>query len=177
METLEKKSDTIPGYLQAAGIGVLAGMRSMSALAVAGEKLSSSGASLPAPLNLFASRPVAGALKFLAASEMAADKYSKMPDRTAPVGLIGRALSGAVAGAALCAARKCNVGLGAVIAGATAVAATYGSFYLRKKMGHDFKIPDKVVGAIEDALTVGSGYGLLKATGGAGAKGLIQKLL
>lgn len=148
---------------QAIGLGVLAGMRSMSAPAILSEHLSRNGAaqSLGAPLDLLASPTVVNLLKVPAVAEMVADKLPFIPARTEPQPLIGRAVLGALVGAGLYKANQQNFLIGALIGAVAALASTYAAYYLRRTLGERLKLPDFVLALVEDALVVGGGYALV----------------
>jgi uncharacterized membrane protein len=156
-----KSSDTSQ-YALAAGLGAIAGMRSMSApallscRAMSGEDSRLKGTPL-------ASTKVAALLWALAAGEMIADKLPGIPDRTSPPALIARACSGAFAGAALFNFKGRSCWVAAAIGAATAVAVTYGSYHLRQAAGKQLDVPDRVVAVAEDAVVVGSGIAVLQA--------------
>lgn len=151
-------------YLKAAGIGVLAGMRSMTAPALASDYLRRAdpaflqGCCLPA----LASARAGGILTTLAALEMAADKTPVVPDRISPVALAGRAASGALAGALVCAANGRRAEAGALLGGLGAVAAAFASYHLRRRLGERLPVPDPVLGVLEDAIVLGTGRALLR---------------
>ncbi|MBF9254543.1 DUF4126 family protein [Pontibacter sp. 172403-2] len=144
------------------GLGAIAGMRSMTAPALLSNELSNAptAALAGSPLRYLQHGPVATGLKLLAASELVGDKIPGMPDRISPPILLPRALSGALVGATIFTVHQDSWIKGAAIGAAAAVAATYGSFYLRKLMNK--YAPNAVSGALEDALTLGSGLAIAK---------------
>jgi uncharacterized membrane protein len=148
---------------QVLGIGVLAGMRTSSAPVVASHILSHKKHSkklAKAGLNFMQSDTVATTLKVLALGELIADKLPSTGNRISPVGIIFRGASGAFAGASIFKATGGNATVGAIIGGSAAVAATFGSFFLRKATVSKSGIVDPIIGAIEDALVIGAGVGL-----------------
>lgn len=149
---------------QVLGLGIIAGMRSMSAPAIASHYLAKdpSAALEKAHVAFLQSPQVADVLKWLAAGEMVGDKIPGAPDRIATASLFARGLSGALVGAALFKANQGNMGAGALLGSAAAVAGTYGSFYLRKELKHLSGIADPILGVLEDALVVKSGAEILK---------------
>ena len=72
---------------------------------------------------------VAAGTLALAVAEMVGDKQKSAPDRIVPIGLAARFLTSAIAGAALAPRRQ--RGLGAIVGGVTAVAASYPGWRLR----------------------------------------------
>ncbi|MFD2515356.1 DUF4126 family protein [Pontibacter locisalis] len=147
------------------GLGAVAGMRAMSAPAILSNELSK----IPtahlshSPLHYLQSGPVSTGLKLMAATEMLGDKIPRIPDRISPPSLLIRAASGAVVGATLFTANKDKAVKGALLGALAAVAATYGSFYLRKTVTEHTSFPDSFSGAIEDALMLSSGLAITKS--------------
>ncbi|UYZ63443.1 DUF4126 family protein [Hymenobacter weizhouensis] len=151
---------------QTLGLGAIAGFRSMTAPALLSSNLLSTTpqALAGSPLRLLQKPLVAHGLKLLAASEMAGDKLPQMPDRIAPAGLAGRAAMGALVGATLYKINRDQPVTGALLGGLAAVAATYGSYYLRQQATKSSGWPSAVVGGLEDALTMAMGLALAKGT-------------
>lgn len=120
--------------LAATAIGVLAGMRTMSAPATVSVRFARDGVRRdgPAALRALAAPLTARGLAAAAFGELVIDKLPFTPDRTEPLGLALRTLSGAACGAALATWRRESPVLGALLGGAAAVAAAYGFLALRK---------------------------------------------
>ncbi|NCD72182.1 DUF4126 family protein [Mucilaginibacter agri] len=150
-------------FWQTLGLGTLAGMRSMSAPAITSHILSHHHSKRleGSALNLIQSEKVALVLKVLAVSELVGDKLPSAPNRISPIALGGRCLSGALAGACIYKAAGGNAVTGGLIGGATAVASTFASFFIRKITVKRSHIIDPIVGAIEDALVAGGGVALV----------------
>ncbi len=149
---------------QVAALGVLAGMRTTSAPAIAGYILRyhySKGLS-NSSVGLLRSEELATALKILVIVEFIADKLPSTPKRIKPFSLVARCLSGGLAGTSICKASGDNALTGAILGAGFAFAATFGSYYLRKSIVRGARIFDPIVGAIEDALVLGAGEGLIK---------------
>lgn len=151
---------------QTVGLGALAGFRSMTAPALLSSNLVKyrPQALAGSPLRYLQKPLVAHGLKLLAAGEMVGDKLPQAPDRTAPKVLLGRALSGALVGAALYKVNHGKVWNGALVGTLSAVAATYASFYLRKSVDKETGLPDGLVGGAEDILTLLTGLALSKGS-------------
>ena len=86
----------------------------------------------------------------LAAGELWGDKLHGAPDRIVPVGLLARAVSAGLAGAALAPRRR--KALGAVLAASTAVASAHLTFALRRRAMARFG--QMRTGLVEDGLTL-----------------------
>lgn len=142
-------------FAQAILMGIVAGMRSMSAPALVSQNLSSKkpGAISSSPLDSLHSENVAAVLTALAAGEMIADKMPGIPARTEISPLIGRTLSGALCGVALCKEKGENLGLGGLLGGLAAVGSTYGCYYLRRWLSEE-GAPDVLLGFLEDVAVV-----------------------
>jgi uncharacterized membrane protein len=145
------------------GMGAIAGMRSMTAPAILSTELSNapSDALKHSPLRYLQHGPVATGLKLMAASELVGDKLPGMPDRISPPILLSRAASGALVGATIFTTHRGKWLKGAAIGATAAVAATYGSFYLRMLLNK--YAPNAFSGALEDAVTLASGVAISKA--------------
>jgi len=151
-------------FWQTIGLGVLAGMRSMTAPALLSHSLAKNPSKKlgKSRLGFLQSSTTATVLKVMAGGEMIGDKLPNAPDRTAPPVLGGRILSGALVGGATYKAAGGKLLKGALLGSAAAVASTYGMLALRKYLGKSTGLPDTVWGLTEDATTVASGLALLK---------------
>jgi uncharacterized membrane protein len=149
-------------FWQVISLGTLAGMRSTSAPVITSHILShhQSKNLEHSPLRFMQSKNVAVALKVLALGEIVGDKLPSAPNRIKPAVIGFRVLSGALAGASIYKASGNNAVIGALLGGSAAFASTYGSFFLRKSTVKISHIIDPVIGAVEDALVIGSGIGL-----------------
>lgn len=142
----------------AAGLGMIAGMRSLSAPALVVNtmgKKSEIDEEKPYVLKFLKSPQFAAFLKFLKAGEQVGDKMPGIPDRINVPSLTGRFISGALSGASVFSFLKEKAWKGALIGGISAIVSTYTSFYARKKSGEFTGIPDVVLGMLEDRLVRG----------------------
>ena len=147
-------SDRKNPYPFVAGMGALAGIRSLAPPALLSLGLARRGRLPPA---------VAALTALLAAGEMAADKTSVVPDRTEPIPLLVRALSGAFVGAVLGRRRDASL-VGSALVGANAAAGSALLFYhLRREARLRTGIPDSALGVTEDAIVLLAGLPLTKA--------------
>ena len=85
-----------------------------------------------------------------AAGEIGLDKLPMVPPRSDAPALAGRAVTGALVGRAIAGSRGAGAGA------ACALATTYGSERLRAMIGQRTGVPDALLGAIEDALAIGT---------------------
>ncbi len=151
------KKDTLL-FVRTFGLGVVAGMRSMSAPALLRNWTARQRHLAPTPLDNMGTPT---ALAIMATGEMIVDKLPFTPDRTQLASVAFRALSGAVVGGCFCAANRRNRTAGAILGAVGAVAATYGAFHLRRYLVKERGLPDVVVALAEDAATAALGRSLL----------------
>jgi uncharacterized membrane protein len=128
--------------------GLIAGLRSFSAPAAV---------SLALAERYPRAAQLAPALQMLAAGEMLADKLPGMPARTTPPVLAGRALTGAISGAALADAAGRSRITGALLAGTVAIASSYAALALRSMLVQRLAVPDPLVALVEDAVVIVAG--------------------
>lgn len=149
--------------LKAFQIGLVAGMRSLTAPALVSYKLSHLKAKLPPDSKLhFLSLPTTTAvLGVMAGGELIGDKLPSAPDRTIPISLFGRMASGAMSGAALTEPDGEPATFGAIFGALGAVTGTFAFFHLRHWLTHDKDLPDPLVALAEDILAVGTGWQLI----------------
>jgi uncharacterized membrane protein len=161
-----KKAQKKRTTLQALGLGAIAGMRAIAAPALLSHYLAKDPAgSLYNTRLRYLQRPfVATGLKFLAGAEMIGDKLPAIPDRITPPPLAARVLSGAVVGATVAGANERPKITGALLGMAGALVASFGFFYLRKKLGQESGLPNVALGLMEDAVMASGGIALMQAT-------------
>ena len=143
-------------YTRAAAIGLVAGLRAMTAPALISYAAAKDEESIAAG-DFLARRDVAVVLGVLAFGELIGDKLPNVPNRTEPLGLAARITSGAFAGGYVCAAQRRSVPAGIIIGAVSAVAAAYAGENIRRAAGNGLEIPDAFVGAGEDTIAVAVG--------------------
>ena len=146
--------------LKAFEIGMIAGMRTMTAPALVSYKLAQM---RPVPLtnsklSFLTSSTTTNVLTVLAVGELIADKMPGTPDRIGQPQVWGRIGSGALSAAALTEADGESAPIGAVIGALGAVAGAFAFFHLRKWLTYEQGLPDPVVALAEDALAIGAGW-------------------
>jgi len=146
-------------FLQAAGLGAIAGMRTFYAPAVASHlyRRHPSKYLRNSPLAFMQSTTASKVFKVLAGGELVGDKLPTAPNRIAAPGLTGRIISGILVGSVTYEAHGKQPLIGGLIGGVAAAASTFGCFFLRKFVVKNTRIPDPYIGAVEDALVIGAG--------------------
>ena len=151
--------DTTTVLALAFGIGVIAGLRSMTAPAVVSLAAHWKWLELgQSPLAFLSSAAAAYIFAAGALVELVVDKLPKTPPRTAAVGLIARVALGGLSGAALCAAANLSVVIGALLGGVGGVVGAFAGYAARKRLVSSLRVPDLVVAFIEDAVAIGIGF-------------------
>lgn len=140
-------------------IGVIAGLRSMTAPAVVSWAAHWKWLDLQhSHLAFLGSTVAVYILTAGAIVELIVDKLPKTPRRTEPLGLIARVLLGGLSGAALCTAANQSSLLGAVLGGVGGLAGGFGGYKARTLLVRTLKVPDTVVALLEDAVAIGGGF-------------------
>jgi uncharacterized membrane protein len=136
-----------PATFETLGLAATAGLRSMAAPALIARAIRRG--DLRAPDLL----PALG--------EMVADKTPLVPSRTSAPALLGRLLSGALAGATLFAAEGRRRNSGAILGALSAFAAAHAGERLRAA-GVQKGIPDPILGTLEDRIVLVLGRRVLR---------------
>ena len=92
-----------------------------------------------------------------AIGELVVDKLPQTPARTAPVGLIARAVTGGLAGAALAVSGGKVLSVGAALGALGGIAGAFSGYYIRHGIVTHAHLPDFVVAVVEDLLTISGG--------------------
>ncbi|OIN60939.1 DUF4126 family protein [Arsenicibacter rosenii] len=147
-------------------IGLVAGMRAMSAPALVSHKLSHTLLNpMPGSKLHFLTSPVAAnILKVLAGGELIGDKAPSAPDRIVTPQLFARLAAGATSGAALNASSGEPVAAGAIAGGLGALVGSFAFFHLRRWLTEEKGMPDTVVALVEDGLALGLGWQAVQST-------------
>jgi uncharacterized membrane protein len=154
--------EVTPATLKTLGLAAIAGLRSMVAPALLAGAVQRG--DLDAPnLPALSYEDVSKLLSFLSFGEMVADKTHLVPARTSAPALLGRILSGAVAGSILFADEGRRGNSGAMLGALSAFAAAHAGERLRA-MGAQRGIPDPILGILEDRFVLTLGTRLLRRT-------------
>jgi uncharacterized membrane protein len=155
----DMKAGGSASILQAISIGILAGMRSASAPAIACHILSKNKLSelTNSSIGFMESESLATVLKVFAVGEFIVDKLPFTPPRIRPAGVTARIISGGLSAAAVSKAKENVVIPGALLGSAAALVSTFAFYFIRKKVGERANVYDPILGGIEDALVIGAG--------------------
>ena len=149
----------------AVAIGVVAGLRSMTAPAVVAWAAHLGWRRLEdTPLAFLGSAAVRWVLSALAIGELIADKLPFVPSRTTPGPFFGRVVTGAVSGAALVAGHGGAWLLGAILGAVGGVMGTLGGYRVRTGLTGRLSAPPYVVAMAEDVVAVGGALLIVAAT-------------
>jgi uncharacterized membrane protein len=136
-------------------VGISAGLRSMTPLAVVAWAARSWSGVQQSWLGFMAAPAAAYLLTALAAGELIADKLPFAPSRLKPAPLTGRILSGGLCGAVLWAAAQQSM-IGGAIAGALGGAAgSFAGYAARRHLTATRRLPDLPVALLEDVIAIG----------------------
>ncbi len=140
------------------GIGVVAGLRSLTAPAVVAWAAYLGWINLSgSPLAFMGSAWAVAIFSILALVEYVADQLPSTPARTAPVGLSARIVFGLLCGACLGIAGGASAWLGAIVALIGALVGTFGGYRARVGLVKALHTPDVTVAVPEDLIAIGLG--------------------
>jgi uncharacterized membrane protein len=149
--------------LLAFAIGVIAGLRSMTAPAAVAWAARLGWLHLDdTRLAFLGSAAAAYVLTALMLGELVADKLARTPSRTQPGPFIGRIVAGGLSGAALSAGTGGSLAPGAVLGAIGAVAGTLGGYLARRRLVRALAVPDYVVALGEDIVAIGGAFLILQ---------------
>ena len=142
-------------------IGVVTGLRSMTAPAAVAFGAHHGWLNLHgSPLSFMGSTAAVIIFILLALGEFVADKLPATPSRTAPVGLIARAVLGGLCGACLVAGAQSiaySLAIGAVLGAAGGIAGAFAGYQVRTRLVKALKVPDFVIALSEDVVAIAAG--------------------
>jgi uncharacterized membrane protein len=143
-------------FLLAFALGMIAGLRSMTAPAVTSWAAHLGWLNLRAsPLAFMGATVTTALFTLFAISELIADKLPRTPSRLNVGPLVARVVLGGLSGAALCTAAGESLLAGAVIGGVGGVAGASVGYHVRRMLTHQMRLPDVAVALIEDAIAIG----------------------
>jgi uncharacterized membrane protein len=138
----------------ALGIGIVAGLRSLTAPAVVAWAAHLNWLNLHgSPLAFMGSTVTVAIFSLLAIGELIADKTPIISKRTAPAPLMARVVTGGLCGACLCAAAGKSLLAGALIGGIGGFVGAFLGYGIRTRL--DLHVKDLAVAVCEDVVAVG----------------------
>ena len=141
-------------FVLAFGIGIVAGLRSLTAPAVVAWGAHLGWLNLHgSPLAFIGSTTAVAILSVLAIGELIADKLPMMSKRTAPAPLMARIITGGLCGACLCAATGQSLIAGALLGGIGGMVGAFLGYGIRRRL--DLHVKDFLVAICEDVIAVG----------------------
>ena len=151
-------------FALAVGIGVVAGLRSLTAPAAVAWGVRWGWLGLAGSPLAFMGTLVAVALFTLAAfGELVADKLPRTQRRTLPAGLTARLLMGALSGACLCVSAGQSLLVGAVLGGIGGVVGGFAGYEARTRLVRSLKVGDTLIAVAEDLVAIGLAFFLVGA--------------
>jgi uncharacterized membrane protein len=142
-------------FALAVGIGIVAGLRSLTAPAAVSWAARLGWLDLAGTALAFMGSTAAVAIfSLLAIVEYAGDLHPATPGRTTPGPLIARIIMGALSGACLCASASRSAVLGAALGGLGAVAGAFAGYEARARLVAALGVKDRVVALSEDLVTI-----------------------
>jgi len=139
------------------GIGVVAGLRSMTAPAVVAWAAHLGWINLAGShLNFMSSPWAVGIFTLAAIGEFVADLLPSTPPRTAAAGLIARIVSGSLSGACLGVAGSASPWAAALLGAMGGIAGAFGGYHARVGLVRALKVPDFTIAIPGDVVAIGS---------------------
>jgi uncharacterized membrane protein len=144
--------------LLAFAIGVIAGLRSLTAPAVVSWAAHRNWLLLHnTPLTFVGSTLAVAIFTVLALVELVADQLPSTPSRTKPPGLIARIVFGGLSGAAVAVAGAKSLALGAALGALGGIVGAFAGYEVRTRLVKALKVPDLFIALLEDAVAIGGG--------------------
>jgi uncharacterized membrane protein len=140
------------------GIGVVAGLRTMTAPAVVAWAAHLGWINLSGSrLAFMASIWTVGIFTLCALAEYVVDLLPNTPARTSAPGLTGRIITGLLTGACLGVAAGASAWSSALIGAIGAIAGAFGGYHARGGLVRALRVPDAVIAIPEDLVAIGLG--------------------
>jgi uncharacterized membrane protein len=145
-------------YLGCFSIGIIAGLRSLTAPALVSWAAHLGWLDLSGSwLSFLGSRAAAIILSLLALGELVADKLPKTPKRTNLGPLVFRMITGGFSSMALCASAHQPPVIGTMLGVLGSIAGAFAGYEIRHRLVEAFEVPDFGVAAAEDIVAIGGG--------------------
>ena len=151
-------------YLRALGIGLVAGLRSMTAPAAVSWAANSGRLDLRnSPLAFLGTSRSAGLMPKLALGEIVNDKAPFVPSRVKPASLLWRMISGGTCGAAVSMPYGGDRRAGAALGAAGALVGSLLGYAWRTQVRRELHLPDFPAALLEDAVAVGTALAIVSS--------------
>ncbi len=138
------------------GIGVVAGLRALTAPAVVSWAAYVGWLNLQgSPLAFMGSIVTVAISSLVALGELGADLSPRIPRRTAPGPLAGRLIMGGLCGACLCASAGQPLSVGALLGALGGLIGAFSGYELRKRLVAAWKIRDAFIALPESLIAIG----------------------
>jgi uncharacterized membrane protein len=142
-------------FALAVGIGLVAGLRSLTAPAAVSWAACLGWLDLHgSPLAFMGSAVTVVLFSLLAIAEYVADLLPSTPRRTAPGPLIARIVMGGLCGACLCAGVGRSVAVGSVLGGLGGLIGAFAGYHARRYLVPALKVKDSIVAVSEDIVAI-----------------------
>jgi uncharacterized membrane protein len=146
-------------FALALGIGIVAGLRSLTAPAAVSWAAHLGWLNLQGSLLGFMGSTVAVVVfSILAIGEYIADLLPSTPRRTEPGPLIARAVTGGLSGASLCASANRSLAFGVILGAVGGVIGAFAGYESRARLVRALHVKDRVVALCEDVVALALAY-------------------
>ena len=146
-------------YLGCFSIGIIAGLRSLTAPALVSWAAHLGWLDLSGSrLSFLGSRAAIITLSTLALAELVADKLPKTPKRTNAGPLIFRMITGGFSSLAICVSAHQPLVIGMILGVFGAIAGAFAGYQIRHRLVEAFGLPDFGVAVAEDIVAIGGGF-------------------
>ena len=136
-------------------IGLCAGLRSLTPPAAVAWAVHLGWLNLPRRLSLVGSLPAVIILSVAAIIEIIIDKLPNSPNRTAPLGLIARIVTGGFTGACVSMGGGKSPFVGAGLGLIGGIAGCFGGYQARVRLVKSLRQPDFNIALLEDLIAIG----------------------
>ncbi len=141
------------------GIGIVAGLRSLTAPAAVSWAAHLGWLHLEgSPFGFMGSVPAVAILSGLALAEYVADLLPRTPRRTMPGPLMARIAMGGLSGACLSASANQSLLAGAVLGGIGGALGAFAGYEARRRLVNGLKVKDIYIAIPEDLVAIGLAY-------------------
>ncbi|HEY7462019.1 MAG TPA: DUF4126 family protein [Gemmatimonadota bacterium] len=149
-------------YAFAVGIGIVAGLRSLTAPAAVSWAAHLGWLDLQGtPLAFMGSWVAVAIFSVLAIGEYVADLLPNTPNRITSKPLTARIVMGALSGACLCAAAHQSLLIGAVAGAVGGVVGAFSGYEARRRLVSGLKVKDALIAIPEDLVAIGLAFFLV----------------